>query len=222
MDLQFSRFEIVTGTGALFLGLVFVCLFLEAGRIQTEITTTTREAVAREDLFWVGVEGRGRHVVLSGAAPDDPARERAAAIAAGVAGVASVDDRIAVVGEAGTCQKRIDEYLADRRVTFKAGRAELSPASLPVLATVAEIARGCGAAVEVAAHTDAKGDAEINLKLSQRRAEVVMRYLVQSGVHPEQLRAVGYGERQPIADNATEAGRSDNRRVEFRIIGERA
>jgi OOP family OmpA-OmpF porin len=222
MDFEFSRFEIATGTGAVFLCLVFVCLFLEAGRMQTEITTATRDAVAREDLFWVSVEGRGRSVVLSGAAPDYAAQERAAVIAAAVPGVSSVDNQVAVIGEAGTCQKRVDEYLADRRVTFKAGRAELSPASLPVLAMIAGIARGCGASFEVATHTDAHGDAEINRKLSQRRAEVVVRYLVQSGVRPEQLRAAGYGETQPIADNGSEAGRAENRRVEFRIIGEPA
>lgn len=222
MDLQFSRFEIGTGTGALFLCLLFVCLFLEAGRIQTGISTAVREAVARDDLFWLSVEGRGRDVVLSGAAPDEAARERAAAIAAAVPGVASVDNRIAVIGAAGGCQKRIDEYLADRRVTFKAGTGELSPASLPVLAMVANIARDCGASFEVAAHTDDRGDAEVNRKLSQRRAEAVMRYLVQSGVDPAQLRAAGYGESQPVADNASEAGRALNRRVEFRVIGERA
>ncbi len=107
-------------------------------------------------------------------------------------------------------------------MTFKSGRAELSPSSLPVLAMIAGIARGCGAAFEVASHTDDRGDATVNLALSQRRAEAAVRYLVQSGVAPEQLRAVGYGEVQPVADNATDAGRAANRRLEFRILGEDA
>jgi outer membrane protein OmpA-like peptidoglycan-associated protein len=219
MDFHFSRFEIATGTGALFLCLVFVCLFVEASRIQTGITTAAVAAVEQGDLFWVSVEGRGQSLVLTGAAPDSRARERAGEIAAGIDGVTAVDNRIAVIGEVGTCQKRIDEYLEDRRVSFKSGRAELATASLPVLATVAGIARGCGASFEVASHTDAAGDFAINLKLSQRRAEAVVRYLAQSGVHPDQLRAVGYGETQPVADNVTEAGRAANRRVEFRIVG---
>lgn len=222
MDFQFSRFEIITGTGALFLCLVFVCLFVEAGRIQTAVSTAAVAAVERDDLYWVSVEGRGRSLVLSGAAPDAQVRDRAGAIAAGIAGVGAVDNRIAVIGAAGTCQKRVDEYLKDRRVTFKSGRAELSTASLSVLAMVAGIARGCGASFEVASHTDAAGDSGINQKLSQRRAESVVRYLVQSGVHPDQLRAVGYGERQPIADNTSDAGRAANRRVELRILGEGA
>lgn len=220
MDFHFSRFEIVTGTGALFLCLVFICLFMEASAIQTEIGTAAAAAVRQEDLYWVGVEGRGQSVVLTGAAPHQQAQQRAAEIAAGVPGVSSVDNRIAVVGAAGACQKQVDDFLNDRRITFKTGRAELSTSSLAVLARVARIAAGCGASFEVASHTDGQGDSAINAKLSQRRAEVVMRYLVQSGVAPERLRAVGYGERQPIADNTTEAGRVANRRVELRVLGD--
>ena len=222
MEFQFSRFEIVTGTGSLLLCLVFVCVFLEASAIQTEIGTAAADAIAKEDLFWASVEGRGQALVLSGAAPDRQARQRAGEVAAAVPGVSAVDNRIAIIGEAGTCQKQVDDFLKDRRVTFKAGRAELSPASLPVLAMVAGIARGCGAAFEVASHTDADGDASVNQKLTQRRAEAVVRYLVQSGVRPDQLRAVGYGESQPVADNVTQAGRVANRRVEFRILGAEA
>jgi outer membrane protein OmpA-like peptidoglycan-associated protein len=219
MDFHFTRFEIATGTGALFLSLVFVCMFMEASAMQNEIGTAAVAAVDREDLFWASVEARGQHLVLSGAAPDQRARQRAGEIAAGIPGAVGVDNRIAIIGEAGTCQKQVDEYLKDRRVTFKSGRAELSPASLPVLAMIAGIARGCGASFEVASHTDDRGDAAVNLKLSQRRAELAVRYLVQSGVPPHQLQAVGYGAAQPVADNSTAAGREANRRLEFRILG---
>lgn len=222
MEFNFSRFEILTGTGAVFLCLFFAATFSEASAIQNEITTAAVDAVDREDLFWVSVEGSGQSLVLSGAAPDYLARERAGEIAAGIAGVTVVDNQIAIIGEQGTCQKQVDEYLQDRRVTFKTGQAELAGSSLPVLAMIAGIARGCGAAFEVASHTDDRGDAAVNQKLSQRRAEAAVRYLVQSGVSPGQLRAVGYGETQPIADNASAAGREANRRLEFRIIGEDA
>jgi outer membrane protein OmpA-like peptidoglycan-associated protein len=210
MELRFSRFEIVTGTGALFLCLVFVCVFMEAGAVQNDIGAAATEAVAGDDLFWV---------ILDGAAPDAAARERAAEIVATVPGVAGVSNRIRIVGEVGTCQWEVDEYLKDRRVTFEPGRADLTETSLPVLDMIAAIVRGCGAAFEVASHTDATGDAAMNLALSQRRAEAAVRYLVQSGVDPDRLVAVGYGETQPLADNATEAGRAANRRLEFRILG---
>jgi outer membrane protein OmpA-like peptidoglycan-associated protein len=222
MDLQFTQFEIATGTGALFLCLFFICTFTQASAIQNEICAAAVSAVEREDLFWVSVEGRGQSLVLSGAAPDYLARQRAGEVVADIPGVSGVDNQIAIIGESGTCQRKVDEYLKDRRVTFKAGRSELTAQSLPVLAMVAGIARGCGASFDVASHTDDRGDAAMNQTLSQRRAEVAVRYLVQSGVRPEQLRAVGYGETQPIASNATEAGREANRRLEFRIIGEDA
>ena len=62
-------------------------------------------------------------------------------------------------------------------------------------------------------HTDSAGDDEDNLKLSQQRAENVMQHLVDYGIDPSRLKAEGYGEARPIADNSTEEGRQKNRRV---------
>jgi len=62
-------------------------------------------------------------------------------------------------------------------------------------------------------HTDNVGDAAYNLKLSERRAQAVVDYLAAKGVAPGRIKAVGYGESKPLADNATEAGRAQNRRV---------
>lgn len=73
------------------------------------------------------------------------------------------------------------------------------------------------ATFEVAGHTDAVGSDSYNRNLSQRRAGNVRAYLVEQGVNPDSMSAVGYGESQPVADNATEAGRAENRRVELRI-----
>ncbi|MDD3651425.1 OmpA family protein [Immundisolibacter sp.] len=73
------------------------------------------------------------------------------------------------------------------------------------------------ASFEIAGHTDAIGSEQYNLRLSQRRAEAVRDYLVQKGADPSRMTAVGYGESQPVADNATAAGRAQNRRVELRV-----
>lgn len=73
------------------------------------------------------------------------------------------------------------------------------------------------ATFEVAGHTDAVGSDSYNLNLSQRRADNVRSYLVQQGVDGDRMTARGYGESQPVADNSTEAGRAQNRRVELRI-----
>nr|P37726.1 RecName: Full=Outer membrane porin F; AltName: Full=Root adhesin; Flags: Precursor [Pseudomonas fluorescens]AAD45981.1 OprF [Pseudomonas fluorescens] len=71
--------------------------------------------------------------------------------------------------------------------------------------------------VEVAGHTDSIGPDAYNQKLSQRRADRVKQVLVKDGVAPSRITAVGYGESRPVADNATEAGRAVNRRVEASV-----
>jgi outer membrane protein OmpA-like peptidoglycan-associated protein len=62
-------------------------------------------------------------------------------------------------------------------------------------------------------HTDSLGTDAYNLGLSERRAKSVYDYLVSRGVSPGRLQSLGKGESQPIADNSTEAGRQQNRRV---------
>jgi OOP family OmpA-OmpF porin len=69
--------------------------------------------------------------------------------------------------------------------------------------------------VEVAGHTDSVGTDEYNVGLSLRRANAVRDYLISKNVPADRLTVKGYGESQPVADNATEAGRFQNRRVEL-------
>ena len=69
--------------------------------------------------------------------------------------------------------------------------------------------------IEIAGYTDATGSAAVNLKLSQGRAAAVRSYLARKGVSPTRTIARGYGPRNPIATNATPAGRAQNRRVEL-------
>jgi len=72
--------------------------------------------------------------------------------------------------------------------------------------------------IELSAHTDAQGSDDYNLQLSQKRAESVVNYLISKGIEPGRLIAKGYGEQMPVADNGTEEGRAENRRVEMRIV----
>ena len=67
-------------------------------------------------------------------------------------------------------------------------------------------------------HTDAQGKDEYNQKLSDGRAKAVMDYLVSRGVAANRLSSKGFGETQPIADNATLDGRHANRRVEIIVV----
>lgn len=72
--------------------------------------------------------------------------------------------------------------------------------------------------LEIAGHTDSRGTHEYNQGLSERRAQAVSGYLINRGISSRRITTRGYGETQPIASNDTEAGRADNRRVEFQIF----
>lgn len=72
--------------------------------------------------------------------------------------------------------------------------------------------------IEVQGHTDNVGSDENNLALSQNRAASVAAYLVSKGIHPDRIRASGFGETQPVATNDTAEGRAQNRRTAFRVI----
>ena len=72
--------------------------------------------------------------------------------------------------------------------------------------------------VEIQGYTDNVGPASYNLKLSEKRAEVVKDYLVSKGIEADRLTVKGFGENDPIADNNTAEGRTLNRRIEFKII----
>jgi len=72
--------------------------------------------------------------------------------------------------------------------------------------------------IEISGHTDNKGSNEYNEKLSMRRAQVVVNWLVKKGIDRERLVANGYGEEQPITTNDTNEGRQENRRTEFKIL----
>ncbi len=72
--------------------------------------------------------------------------------------------------------------------------------------------------IRIEGHTDSAGADATNLRLSQKRADAVMAALIRAGVDPDRMTAVGFGEAQPIASNATKAGRAENRRTEFNIV----
>ncbi len=105
-----------------------------------------------------------------------------------------------------------------RGVKFRSGSEQLTGDSVEALIDVAAFLKAQPTLrVQIAGHTDAVGSAALNKQLSQKRADSVKAFLVQSGIEPDRMRAVGYGETQPIANNATPDGRAANRRVEFRI-----
>lgn len=83
---------------------------------------------------------------------------------------------------------------------------------------VAYLSANPSSPVTVEGHTDAIGSDRYNQKLSERRANAVRKYLIEKGIVPTRIQAVGYGEQRPIADNKTKEGRAINRRAEFEVI----
>jgi len=104
-------------------------------------------------------------------------------------------------------------------VNFKVGSAELIPSSLKTLnAAIAGLKRNKKAKVEIEGHTSSEGGDELNQQLSEDRANSVMEYMIKKGISRDRVTAVGYGSSRPKADNSTEAGRKENRRIEIRVV----
>ena len=114
---------------------------------------------------------------------------------------------------------RKDRIEIKQQVHFRPARSVILKDSYPLLAQVAQVIKDAPRiTVRIEGHTDNVGKLKTNLKVSQARAEAVRDFLVKQGVNPKQLIALGYGPTRPIASNATKAGKSLNRRVEFRIV----
>lgn len=101
-------------------------------------------------------------------------------------------------------------------LTFESGRATLDARSQETIAAIAEILKAFGSvAVSVDGYTDNTGSREANLRLSEARAQQVMAALAAAGIDASRMAATGHGDDSPVADNATEEGRAQNRRTEL-------
>lgn len=108
-------------------------------------------------------------------------------------------------------------FFSTTGILFASGSATLRPESTPTLEAVLELLEEhADVSLLIEGHTDSQGADAANQTLSEQRAAAVMRYLVEHGVAEDRLDAVGQGESQPVADNATPEGMATNRRVVFR------
>lgn len=118
--------------------------------------------------------------------------------------------------EASACQEMMRDASARGVIEFSRASADLTQESAQTLNELAEIAGECPSAkIDIEGHTDSEGTDERNQRLSDRRANAVADYLAGRGVARSRMTTVGYGAKQPIADNNTEEGRARNRRIEF-------
>ena len=104
------------------------------------------------------------------------------------------------------------------RIGFDAGSATLTAQSAEQLDNIATILRAYPkATVTVSGHTDNIRNAQANLNLSRARAKAVANQLMSDGVESDRVSAEGHGSLKPVADNSTEAGRAQNRRVTLEV-----
>lgn len=105
-------------------------------------------------------------------------------------------------------------------VYFDSSRSDLKPGARERLARIGQALAGASdRKILVEGHTDSTGPAEINMKLSELRAESVKAVLVENAVSPDRIETHGYASTKPVASNGTPAGRSQNRRVEVVVQG---
>lgn len=129
-------------------------------------------------------------------------------------------DPLAGLPTAKECVDRINQALTTQKITFEPGSATITRDAVPTLDRIAALMKNCAEfQMEVGGHTDSQGREEMNLKLSQDRAQAVIAALQSRRVLTGRLQAKGYGKADPVADNGTEAGREQNRRIEFTLTG---
>ncbi len=180
---------------------------LEERATDTETKLTQVEANAQR------LSGQLEELAAVSNAARGGAKAAQATADAAVAGVNATNERIS----------SLDDYQPQQTaaVNFKSGSAVLSPDSKTTLDDIASKALNAkGYVLEVSGFADSRGSVNLNRQLSQRRADAVIRYLVEN--HNIPLRRIvtpyGYGEMNPVAENETRDGRAQNRRVEIKLL----
>ena len=130
------------------------------------------------------------------------------------------DLETSLAGTGAEVERQGDQLLVTMpsQVTFATDQAQIQPQFYGALNSVAQTLQTYPSSyVDIVGHTDDTGEAAYNQQLSEARARAVADYLISRGVNPARVAAYGQGESQPVASNATEAGRQANRRVELLI-----
>ena len=216
----------LAGIGAL----TWFCTNEHKPMIEADLTSKTLTAMGPFKISSPNVSADGQIITLRGVVPDEATKAAAGAAANMVYGVSEVHNLLEVKPGAVVmtteerkaavdCQAQF-KGLLNEPIRFATGSAAISAASDSLMDKLAAAAKICPAAsIEIGGHTDPRGALEMNMQLSQARANSVKAYLESKGIAAGRLTAAGYGPTKPIADNSTPEGMQTNRRTEFNVKG---
>ncbi len=126
--------------------------------------------------------------------------------------------RVAKSAGSVSCQQRMNDVVSAGGIQFANNKTDIRADAAQTIDRLISIAQDCnGRKITVKGHTDTSGERSYNLQLSQRRADAVAAYMERKGIDAGRINAVGVGPDEPIADNNTRAGRTQNRRIEIVI-----
>ena len=222
-----GKFSIL-GIGLVFwVAMLWYCIPHDGHHIQHDLTSRSAALLNTNKIPSGGLSVDGRDVTLTGYAGTPEVSDNAVKLVAAMWGVRTVRTNIlsrpaappapvVTKEQAHAAAASISGILKLRNVEFYSASDRLTPNGQRTLSQVAGVLeRYPGMPVEIAGHTDSRGEPAQNLELSRQRAAAVKQYLVAKGIAATNLTDVGFGQSQPIASNKTSAGRQANRRVEF-------
>jgi outer membrane protein OmpA-like peptidoglycan-associated protein len=192
----------------------------EAARKAAETAGKAVEAASGEPAKTEGAKtdgaqsGSSAQNASASLPPAPSAAERAEKIKAAKAALRALPPKGKIDGQA--CAGALAAVQTLDKIQFGVSGERIRPPAARALDQMAAILRRCPDAIfEIAGHTDSVGDDAANRELSQKRADAVLTYLKREGLAAARFVSVGYGASKPVATNDTDAGRAENRRIDF-------
>lgn len=170
-------------------------------------------------------------IELGGTSGDPRATERAAASLSERLG-AGADYQLAIrydrwmdaalaLPDGQYCVDQLNIVMSESEIGFEPSKSTIAGDPAPTLSRLAGIMQDCADyQIEAGGHTDSQGSEGFNADLSRARAQALLKAMSDAGIDTSNMTSRGYGESQPIASNDSEAGREENRRIEFRLLSE--
>lgn len=193
--------------------------------IPASLQLQARQQISDAGLDSVNAVSNGRDIHLVGSIDKDTSVAGLLNQLTSIDGVRIIRDELVRIDPEETALQQTQAFLQSlaridtTAVAFRPGSNAFTAGSDSALRQIAALLRdNPDKRIRIEGHTDDTGPATVNLRLSQERAQAVARYLESQGVSTDQLIAKGYGSTQPIDDNATEEGRSRNRRIEISYV----